>query len=340
MAGTFSLESTLQSQIENSLQSLQIKLSDSRKLADAVLRMSDFYIRHPQEKTPWRESWAQISQIAYYLPLNSLRAQAVFKEASKAHPQFSIYHLLDFGLGLGAGIMNAPNVLGRRFGIEPSSEAVKIFQNFFDSETEKVRFIQEKDLESEIRHPSQTTGLFSYSLTELTSLPNWAFRLGQLILIEPATQEDGRHLLQIRQDLIDRQFQILAPCSHQGLCPLLTQSKTDWCHDRIHLEMPDWFLEMERHLPIKNSNLTFSYLVASQSLESTVADRWRIVGDALEERGKTRQMVCRSSEREFLAWLHRAGTPATFERGELISALPFEKKSNELRLNRTHEKPC
>ncbi len=357
MAGIYHLTPELESQIEIALQSLGVKLQDSHKIADAVLRMSDFYIEHPSLATPWKESWAQIAQIAYYLPLNFLRAQAAYQEIQKVSMRaesadggsiLSIESLLDFGAGLGAGSLAFPST-GSRFAIEKSSVAIQIAERFFLS---KTRFIPE----AEVGRLNHLTGLFSYSLTELESLPNWAFNLEQIVIIEPATQEDGRRLLNLRQTLVQKGFHILAPCTHQGLCPLLHQSKSDWCHDRIRFEAPEWFLKIEKLLPIKNTNLTFSYLVAkktpahfsaaqkndlkrptTKSLGDTEGPlHWRIVGDPLEERGKTRQMLCRGENREFLAWLHRNGEPKTFERGELIDpsdfAAEFEIKSNEIRI--------
>ncbi len=43
-------------------------------------------------------------------------------------------------------------------------------------------------------------------------------------------------------------------------------------------------------------------------------------------------MVCRGTEREFLAWLHKDGKPKEFLRGSLVSLEKFEKKSNEIRV--------
>src|SRR5262245_42046613 len=52
-----------------------------RTLAEAVLKMSDFYAAQPTALTPWRESWCQQAQLAYYLPLNFIRVTAVLAEA-------------------------------------------------------------------------------------------------------------------------------------------------------------------------------------------------------------------------------------------------------------------
>jgi hypothetical protein len=140
-------------------------------------------------------------------------------------------------------------------------------------------------------------------------------------------------LLQRRKDLLQKGFSMWAPCPHQQACPLFENSKTDWCHDRIFFDQPAWFTAIEKHLPIKNTNLTFSYLLASKKTAPPVS-RWRTVGDLLEEKGKTRQMICRGSEREFLSWLHRDGPAPEIPRGHLIDPPEsFEKKGTELRVN-------
>ncbi|MNL60669.1 hypothetical protein D3C87_1845050 [compost metagenome] len=59
----------------------------------------------------------------------------------------------------------------------------------------------------------------------------------------------------------------------------------------------------------------------------------RVVGDRLKEKGKDRQLVCRGSDREFLAWMHKLGLEQEIPRGVLID-IPsdVQKVSNELRV--------
>jgi hypothetical protein len=52
---------------------------DQKKIAHCVVTMADFYQQNPFASTPWKESWCQIAQLAYYLPLNYLRTEAVLK---------------------------------------------------------------------------------------------------------------------------------------------------------------------------------------------------------------------------------------------------------------------
>ncbi|MGZ3727035.1 MAG: small ribosomal subunit Rsm22 family protein, partial [Pseudobdellovibrio sp.] len=130
-------------------------------------------------------------------------------------------------------------------------------------------------------------------------------------------------------------YSIWAPCTHHQSCPLLTHSKHDWCHDRTHVNAPEWFEQVEDLLPMKNRTVTTSYLLARKKTApvqlKTLA---RTTGDSLEEKGKTRQLVCRNESREFLTWMHKNSEPQVIPRGELVdlSSTALEAKSNELRL--------
>jgi hypothetical protein len=113
-------------------------------------------------------------------------------------------------------------------------------------------------------------------------------------------------------------------------------SKNDWCHDRIHLSPPQWLVSIENHLPFKNRTLTFSYLLASQQA-APESRQIRLVGDQLQEKGKSKQLICRNDQREFLTWLHRDGEIPELYRGDLIDLpegiLPSKNpQSGELRV--------
>lgn len=330
MKREFTLAPSIESAISLVLKNWDLSLYDSKKIADAILKMSDFYIAHPEAPTPWKEVWCQIAQLAYFLPLNSLRAQAVFAEAQARNFPLSEMELLDFGSGLGAGSWPwINNFQGSLVFAEKSPEAQRLHQRILDSQKweGRARWIAEKD----IRSSKDRTALFSYSLTELSNVPDWAYDCQSLILIEPSTRDDGRKLLEKRKDLLSKGFSMWAPCPHQQGCPLYEDSKTDWCHDRIHIKMPSWFSEIENHLPMRNATLTFGYLLASRQ-PAPDTDQWRTVGDQLVEKGKTRQLLCRNSKRQFLAWMHRDGPVPEVPRGVLIDPpAQWIEKSNEVR---------
>ncbi len=330
------LPEDLSASISSTLKNLGTDISESRRIAECVLKTSDYYIQNPTGSTPWKETWCQIAQIAYFFPLNYLRNQAVLDEALDIGFPIFTDSMLDFGSGLGAGSLPwTRKFSGRTQFIERAPQAQKLHQELFKSDYKNWHLDA-----SQIESINPRSIIFSYALTELEKIPAWALKADSLVILEPSTREDSRKLLAKRQELIEAGFHIWAPCPHQLQCPLLKNSKTDWCHDRIHLQMPDWFLQIENQLPIKNKTLTFSYLLASKKGPGTFSspsELWRLTGDQLEEKGKTRQMICRNEDREFLTWLHRHGDPTEYFRYQKVPPsllLPSESAPNPPRIEK------
>lgn len=331
----FSYPKSFEEPLTKALASYKLTLQDSKALAKSVLTLSDYFINKPEAFTPWHESWAQIAYLCYYLPLNSARLQAVFIEADKRQFFDGIETVIDFGAGLATASMTLAETHKLQFQlIERAQEPQKILEKFFPAfHDQQTLFQWHRALSaSKIKNPAKSLALFSYSLTELVDIPDWASECEALMLVEPSTQDDGRKLLELRQKLLDRGYHVWAPCTHTSACPLLTQSKSDWCHDRIHFDAPVWFQKMEEQLPMKNRTLTMSYLLMRKTAPATLSVA-RVVGDHKTEKGKDRQLVCRGPEREFLSWLHKSGVHQEIPRGVLVK-IPsqIEKLSNELRV--------
>lgn len=283
--------------------------NDLKAIAKAVLRMSDFYADKPADETPWAEEWCQQAQLFYFLPLNFIRNQAVVAEGRRLNFFAGIQSACDFGSGLGAaGLALKAQVPELRLSeIEISSVAKEL----------------RTGLDPGVSFSDQIRGdlfMASYSLTEnqMERLTPQLARFKNILILEPSTREDSRRLLKLREHLRSEGFSLWAPCTHQQACPLLHQSATDWCHDRIHFDAPEWFTSLETQLPIRNENLTFSYLLASQRPPPKMENRARMTGDALREKGKTRQLFCRGERREFLSMLSRDGELPEISRGAVI----------------------
>ena len=185
---------------------------------------------------------------------------------------------------------------------------------------------------SKLEEKKINTLVCSYSLTELTDIPSFVFSADKAILLEPSTQQDGRRLMEWRQRLIERGFYVWAPCLHQDSCPLLKHSNKDWCHDTAQVEFPEFLDKALKDSPLRLNNPSFSYLALSKEVPPILSSAARVVGNTLKERGKTKQMVCRGEEREFLSWFNKREEVPYINRGALVK-LPkeLEKKSNELR---------
>lgn len=333
MQRKFTYPSSIETSISKALEYHHLSIKDSKALAKCVLALSDFFILKPDAPTPWSETWAQIAYLCYYLPLNAARLQGLIAEANKRNFFSGIEYVVDFGAGLATASLTLAEEHSFKFKlVEKAVEPQKIIEKYFPHF--KAEEWHRSFNASKLKDAKKTLAVFSYSLTELSDIPDWAYQCEALMLVEPSTQQDGRKLLHLRQKLIEKGYHVWAPCTHESPCPLLTQSKHDWCHDRIHFDVPEWFQKMEEQLPMKNRTLTMSYLLMRKTAAAKIAaSAARTVGDRLEEKGKDRQMICRSSDREFLAWLHKTGIRQEILRGVLIEIPESTTKvSNELRI--------
>lgn len=305
-------------------------LRDTKRLADSIKKLSDFFIANPDAPTPWSEDWAVEAYFAYYLPLNELRVRAIVQEGLDVGFFNGLTDVVDFGAGPATASMALrPLVpsLTRWKMVERSAVPARLLKDVGENDFE----FQGSLSPNPIAAPERTLFVASYSLTE-GALPKEARKAEALMLIEPSTQDDGRRLLELRRDLLDEGYFAWAPCPHQAACPLLSESKRDWCHDRVHVERPDWLASIEDHLPFRNQTVTMSYVLLRKTAPPQ-ADWSRLVGDKLEEKGKSRQLVCRGPKREFLAWLDRNGAAPEFPRGIRVRlAKEPPPLANELRV--------
>ncbi len=306
-------------------------------LAEQILKLSDFFIDRPDDQTPWSENYCKQAYRHYYLPLNFLRAELVIRRGIEVGFFKNIDTTIDWGAGPGtASFALAKNLnLKNQILIEKSKDALKAFQDL-EPLLKNPNLTTELDLKKINSDAKKTMLVFSYSLTEMDALPAGWNQFEALMILEPATKQDGRKLLELRNKLMAEGYTIWAPCVHQQSCPLLEESKTDWCHDRVHVDAPKWFLQLEQHLPFKNKTITTSYLLARRTKpDFNFENKIRLTGDSLSEKGKTRQLACRGPAREFLTWMHKDIKAQTLPRGDLITLhSDIEFKSNEIRLKK------
>jgi hypothetical protein len=322
--------------IQSALKKRGFSLDEPARLADAVMKLSNFYLENPSARTPWDETWAQVASLVYFFPLNYSRNLLVARECLRLGFFEGLTSAVDDGAGMGSGVHAFKDLLSATDWVarDIAPEALELL-----NELAPARVKTENVVGSVRSKSGRQLLLASYVFTELKEIPREWLDYEALIIIEPATRDDARRLQAERPKLIDAGFSLWAPCPHQQECPLLL-SERDWCHDRVHFEASPWFMQIEKLLPIKNRTLSFSYLAARKT-PSPVRDLSRLVGDTLDEKGKSRQALCRSSEREFLAWFpqrFKVKTKIEMSRGSLVRLAPdLEKRQQEVRLKEPGE---
>lgn len=323
----FGLSSHLENQIKSVVASLGYSVERPKELAGLVKKLSDHFIAQSFEPTPWHLAETQAAYLAYFLPIGFARAAAVKREGERLDFFKNLKGFIDFGSGPGTVSLVVEALFNSGTAVEISQPAIHLHKKFSQKSLK-----WQPTWSSKV--PPNTLGVFSYVLNELPQPPAWLFDCEALMILEPSTHKDFQRFSDLRSSLIERGFFVWAPCPHQLTCPL--SGGRDWCHDRIDFSPPAWWESLESNLPFKNKTVTFSYLLARKSKPEFAASEGhqyiRTVGDRLDEKGKTRQLVCRTSEREFLSWLSREGEAPHIPRGELLEmGNDFKKAGQEIR---------
>jgi SAM-dependent methyltransferase len=132
---------------------------------------------------------------------------------------------------------------------------------------------------------------------------------GTVIIIEPALRETSRDLLGVRDLLLTAGLHVVAPCLWAGPCPALARER-DWCHDAATRSPGD---------PRAAGRVDFSYLVLRRTgRPATDPALFRIVSDALVEKGRLRLFGCGPAGRHPLVRLDRHRTPANEPFDQLV----------------------
>lgn len=86
-----------------------------------------------------------------------------------------------------------------------------------------------------------------------------------LLIIEPGTPEGFRHILEARKQLLSKGANIIAPCSHNGNCPI--NSQEDWCSFYVRVSRSGMQRQAKKG-ELGYEDEKFSYIAFSKTLIS------------------------------------------------------------------------
>lgn len=290
------MQSTLWPDLETQSQALldTIPLKTQQKLQDTL---SDRYRCGLNKEIQSKEE--AILYLITRLPATLRVGEEVLKILRQVSPSSTAFkHILDCGAGPG----------GTRF----------LFPHFFNdlhtlTLVEKNSFMH--SLGKILNHPMGTfvnhdyrkfsslssslissyeLAYLSYTLSECISesLPSilnslWEKITWGLIIIEPGTPQGFKTIQTARTHLIQQGAYILAPCGHEGVCPLVPP---DWCHFSCRV------FRTKAHQRLKKGTQPFedekfSYLIASKQ-PSTASLSPRLIRPPLKRKGHTLIDLC------------------------------------------------
>lgn len=168
------------------------------------------------------------------MPSTYCAVYSALSQAIKNHDE-EIKTVLDIGAGTGAATWAVLNLLdvNKVTCLEREKAMREIGNKLMDGEFKNVEW-KEFDLnEDEIEEKADLV-VTSYVINELNQQDRekaikkmWNATNQILLIIEPGTPEGFKHILEARNILLKQNVNIIAPCSHNGKCPI--NPEDDWC---------------------------------------------------------------------------------------------------------------
>jgi len=126
---------------------------------------------------------------------------------------------------------------------------------------------------------------------------------GRLLVVEPGTRMCGRRISGLRRALLEAGGSVLAPCTHQDVCPLGRPEAKGWCHFNLSVRgAPAWLAALSAEAGLSKKSLSLSYLLAGGSAEgpdgepageSAAAGTYRVVSEEFPLPGRAGASVGR-----------------------------------------------
>lgn len=254
---------------------LQAKLDHVPRvgLRASAQRMSESY-RQGGTSDVIRSDLDALAYAIVRMPATYAAVRAALTQAADIIPDYAPLSLLDIGAGPGTASWAAldawPSLQKARL-IDRNPHLLALAEAFGASAAAppiELSTTRERLDVAFVDTAAVDVVMASYVLTELgggtlsaTLETVWSRAARLLVIVEPGTTDGFRRILECRDWLLARGAQIVAPCSHEGRCPLATADR--WCHFGARLPRSrDHLLTKDASVPFEDEK--FSYLVAGK----------------------------------------------------------------------------
>jgi ribosomal protein RSM22 (predicted rRNA methylase) len=242
-------------------------------LRDSAQTISDTY-RAGGTSQIIRSDHDALAYAVVRMPATYAAVRASLAHAMQIIPQFAPRSILDVGAGPGTASWAAADAwpsIERTTLIDSNARLLALARQLtasLDVPGFEATLLQGEAAEALRGASMADVVMASYALTEiapaaltgiLTQL--WALTGRLLVLVEPGTMNGFKRILAYRDVLLANGAQIIAPCSHAGLCPLSERAR--WCHFSERLPRSrDHQITKSASVPYEDEK--FSYLIAGK----------------------------------------------------------------------------
>ncbi|WP_328448033.1 small ribosomal subunit Rsm22 family protein [Amycolatopsis sp. NBC_00438] len=244
------------------------------RLTQAVDKLSTRYRQGDAATSPILASDVDVAAYAgYRMPATYAAVHAVLAEAASRAPGFEPRTQIDVGGGTGAAVWAAADVwpsLAKCAVVEQVAGAIGLGKRLAaGAKKPVVRDVEWRRGLVDPAAPAPDADLvtLSYVLGELPEasredVVRWlAAKAGAVALVEPGTPAGYERIRAARAQLIELGLHVVAPCPHDGGCPITPGQ--DWCHFAARLPRSNLHRRMKT-ATLGFEDEKFAYVVAGR----------------------------------------------------------------------------
>ncbi len=271
-------------------------------LCQSVAELSRLFTkdRAERQRSYLDEASLRAGYLAYFLPVNLAKVQALLDELPALEPGERPVTVLDVGSGPGTAALAMLDWLQQQPGARPravdavvldqSAHALREAEKFWtvytraagiaDATLAPLRVDLAKGRWLDVLRTQRSGGfdviIAANVLSEVgdgmkdvierrTALAEGLLSLlapqGSLMIMEPALRDTSRSLHQVRDALLAKQVcTVYSPCLHDAPCPALIK-EGDWCHEERSWTPPAIVAEIDQVVGFIKDALKFSYVI-------------------------------------------------------------------------------
>jgi ribosomal protein RSM22 (predicted rRNA methylase) len=253
----------------------------------------------PPTERVLRDPTSAAAYAAYRMPATYAAASRALRSATVLQPHLDVRSVLDLGGGTGAATWAAAEAfpgLERATVLDGSADALALGSRIARQGPPAVASAQwtRAELRPGMALPPADLAVAGYLLGELPEtshapLVDAVMAAASVVLVlEPGTPRGYAAVLAARSRLTAAGWHVLAPCPHDGPCPVAAQPG-NWCHFAVRLD------RTALHRRLKGGSLghedeKFSYVLASR--EPVAAAAGRVLRHPVTRKGLVQLEVC------------------------------------------------